>query len=161
MDIQLPQILFQVFNFGAVLALLWYLLYKPVLKIFADRSKRIEEGQKAAQKAIEQQEQIEALKEKAAQDMKRESAKVLQLSTKEAEKEKEQILAEARKLAEKEIEKMTKSWQAEKEQMMSQMKAQLVTAVVAATEKVLGKSLDKKAQSKLIDSELDTLLKAI
>lgn len=161
MDIQLPQILFQVVNFGVVLAALWYLLYQPILKIFSERSKRIEEGQKAAQKAIEQQEQIEAMKTKATQEIKKESAKVLQQSTKDAEQEKQQIVDEAHKQASKEIEKMTKTWQAEKEQMMSQMRSQLVTAVIAATEKVVGQSLDKKAQAKLIDTELNTLLKAI
>lgn len=161
MEIQLPQILFQIINFGVVFGALWYLLYKPVLTIFSERSKRIAEGQKAAKKAIEQQEQIEALKAKTVQEMKKEAAKLLQQSAKEAEAEKQAILLEAKKQAEKEIEKMTKTWTAEKEQMMGQMKAQLVSAVVAATERVVGKSLDSKSQSKLIDTELESLLKAI
>lgn len=161
MDIQFPAILFQVINFGVVFGLLWYLLYRPILNIFSERSKRIAEGQKAAQKAIEQQEQIEQLKTKAIQEMKKESAKLLQKTAKEAEQEKLAIIAEARKQATKEIEKMTKTWVGEKEQMLGQMRQQLVGAVVTATERVLSQSLDKKTQAKLVDSELEKLLKAI
>jgi len=161
MDIQFPAILFQVINFGVVFGLLWYLLYRPILNIFSERSKRIAEGQKAAQKAIEQQEQIEQLKAKAIQEMKKESAKLLQKTAKEAEQEKLAIIAEARKQATKEIEKMTKTWVGEKEQMLGQIRQQLVGAVVTATERVLAQSLDKQAQAKLVDSELEKLLKAI
>ena len=63
MNIVFPQILFQIINFSIVMGALWYLLYEPVMKIFSERAKRIEEGQLAAQEAIAQQEKIDELKE--------------------------------------------------------------------------------------------------
>ena len=41
MDIQLPQIIYQLVNFGVVFGAVTYLLYKPVQKILDERSKRI------------------------------------------------------------------------------------------------------------------------
>ena len=49
MEIDISQILFQIVNFSVVLAALTFLLYKPIFKMFLERAKRIEEGQKAAQ----------------------------------------------------------------------------------------------------------------
>lgn len=161
MEIQLPQILFQIVNFSIVLGALWYLLYKPVLKIFAERAKRIEEGQKAAQKAIEQQEKIGELKAKTTQDLKKESAKVLQEATKEAEDQRSVIIEEAKKQAAAEIERLKKNWEEEQAQRIQQMNQQLVEAVISASEKVIGQSLDKKAHSKLIDQELNQVLKSL
>lgn len=161
MEIQLPQILFQVVNFSIVLGALWYLLYKPVLKIFAERAKRIEEGQKAAAKAIEQQEKIDELKAKTVQESKKEAAKVLQEAAKEAEEQKTNMIEEAKKQAVAEIERLKKDWDEEQAQRLQQMNSKLVDAVIAASEKVIGESLDKKAHTKLIDSELNQVLKSL
>lgn len=161
MDIQFPQILFQIVNFSIVLGALWYLLYKPVLKIFAERAKRIEEGQKAATKALEQQAKIDELKAKTTQEMKKEAAKVLQQAAKEAEEQKAVILEEAKKQAVAEVERLRRDWEEEQSQRIQQINHKLVDAVIAASEKVIGVSLDKKAHSKLIDSELNQVIKSL
>ena len=41
MDIQLPQIIFQLVNFGVVFGAIVYLLYKPTQKILDERAKRV------------------------------------------------------------------------------------------------------------------------
>ena len=161
MDIQFPQILFQIINFSIVLGALWYLLYKPVLKIFAERAKRIEEGQKAAAKALEQQAKIDELKAKTTQEAKKEAAKVLQEATKEAEVQKTAIIEDAKKQATAEVERLKRSWEEEQAQRIQQINQKLVDAVIAASEKVIGASLDKKAHSKLIDSELNQVIKSL
>lgn len=161
MDIQFPQILFQIINFSIVLGALWYLLYKPVLKIFAERSKRIEEGQKAAAKAIEQQEKIDELKAKTSQDAKKDAAKVLQKATKEAEEQKAAIIEDAKKQAGEEVKRMKQNWEDEQAQRVQQINQKLADVVIAASEKVISASLDKKAHSKLIDSELNQVIKSL
>lgn len=161
MQIELTKILFQIVNFGVVLGALWYLLYKPVLKIFAERAKRIDEGQKAAQKALDHQAKIDEIKQKTEQDLKKKSSQVLKDAAVEAEKQKAQMLEEARAAAAQEVAKMKEAWKAEKAQLIQSIHGQVVDAVVVATEKVVGKSLDAKQQSKLIDQELETLLKSL
>ena len=64
MDIQITQILFQAINFSVVLGALTFLLYKPVLKMFDERSQKIAEGQKAAEAAIQDKEKLEEARKK-------------------------------------------------------------------------------------------------
>lgn len=161
MNIDLTQILFQIVNFGVVLGVLWYLLYKPVLKIFAERAKRIEEGQKAAQEALANEAKIDEIKQKTEQELKKKSSQVLKEATVEAEKQKAVLMEEARAAATAEIAKMKQSWQAEKAQLIQNINTQVVDVVITATQKVVGKSMDTKSHSKLIDEELSNLLKSI
>lgn len=161
MQIELTQILFQIVNFGVVLGVLWYLLYKPVLKIFSERSKRIEEGQKAAAKAIENQEQIEQIKQKTETEAKKKASQTLKEATIEAEKQKAAIVEEAHKAGAIEVAKMKEAWKTEKTQLIQSIRSEVVETVMAASEKVLGKSLDSKTHTKLIDEELATMLKSL
>ncbi|MBP7768420.1 ATP synthase F0 subunit B [Candidatus Woesebacteria bacterium] len=161
MDIQLTQILFQIVNFGVVLGVLWFLLYKPVLKIFAERAKRIEEGQKAASKALEHQEQIAEIKQKTEGEARKKANQMIKDATGEAEKQKEEILAKARETAIAEVAKMKDAWKSEKEQIIQQIRIDGISAVIKTSEKVIGASLDKKAHAQLIDTELESVLKSI
>lgn len=51
--IDVKLIIIQVFNFGILMALLTYFLYKPVLKMLADREEKIAQGIKDAESAAE------------------------------------------------------------------------------------------------------------
>jgi len=55
-------------NFGLLLVLLWYVLYRPVLSMINDRQAKIEEGVQNAQKAEERLSIIESEKEHIIQD---------------------------------------------------------------------------------------------
>lgn len=161
MEIHLDQILFQIFNFFVVMGALTYLLYKPVLKIFEERAVRIAEGQKAAAEALEQKQAIEALKTEARKELKKEKATVLEAATKEATAQKLQLLAEAQEAAQTFLTEAKQKWAEERAQKLQEMQGELVTAVVATTEKVLERKLTKTDHSELIDKELSQLLKSI
>ncbi len=160
MEILVSNIVFQMINFGVVLGALIYLLYKPILKVFEERSKRIEEGQKAAAAAIEQQEGIEALKAKTEQKLKKESAQVLAATQEEALAERKHIIEQAKKDAATEIEELKQKLQADYETKLQELNRQLVDMVIATSEKVLGSALDKKQHASLIDAELQAIQKA-
>lgn len=161
MDIQIPQIIFQIINFSVVAGALTFLLYKPVLKIFEERARRIDEGQKAAERAIETQENIEEMKAKAQKDIQKEKAKILEEAEAEAKKRKTTMVAEAKAEAQAEVEKMKLAWQEEKVQLVKSSRNEMTEAVIKATRVIIGSALDSKEQKKLIDSELDTILKQI
>lgn len=161
MDIQVTQILFQIINFGVVVGALTFLLYKPVLKIFEERARRIEEGQKAAEKAIETQEQLEEMKAKAQKEIKKEQAKVLEAAQAEAKERKQAVIAEAKKEAQAEVEKLKAQWADERAQLLKDTKAEMAAAVIQTSKVVIGKALDTKEQKKLIDSELSAILKQL
>lgn len=161
MDIQLTQILFQAINFSVVLGALTFLLYKPVLKMFDERSQKIAEGQKAAETAIKEKDELEQTRRKMESDLKKERAKVLKEAQEEAKAKAQDIVANARKEAKEEKSKLIDSWETEKAALLKSAKQDMADAVVAVSAKVIGKTLDAKAQSKLIDSELETILKSL
>lgn len=161
MDIQLPQILFQIINFGVVVGALSYLLYKPILKVLDERAKRIEEGQKAAQKAITDQEQMEETKKQIRQKAEKEAAKLLEEAVKAADQKKSQLTAKGKEEALKEVERLREAWNEEKRKSLLDMKTAFAEAVIATSEKVIGESVNAKAQTKLIDDEFAQLIKNI
>ncbi len=161
MDIQLTQILFQLINFSVVLGALTYLLYKPVLKIFDERARRIHEGQKAAEEAMETQNHIEEIKKEASTSLKRERSRMLKEAQAEAEAQKASILEKANKQAELDLEKKKAAWAQEHQQLLANSKNEMIEAVISVAEKVIGDSLDTKSQTKLIDKELSSIIKAL
>ncbi len=161
MDIQLSQIFFQMINFFVVFGALTYLLYKPVLKIFDERAKRIEEGQKAAEKAIASQENIEQLRKETQTQLKKERANIVSEAQAEAKKRAQEIVAEAKNLAEAEVSRLKENWEKEKRQLMKDMRAEMTDAVMTVAQTLVGKSLDSKSHAALIDSELDAIIKKL
>ena len=161
MEIQLTNILFQIVNFGVVFGSLVFLLYKPILKLFEERSKRIAEGQKAAEQAIKEKEKIKALEEKTKKKLEKRVAELMEKAVSEAEAEKQRILQQARKQAEAEVEKAVRRWEEEKKRQKEAMMAEMVEAVIKVSEKVIGQSLTLKKHLALIEKELRTILKEI
>ena len=161
MDIQIPQIIFQIINFSVVLGALSYLLYKPILNVLDERAKRIEDGQKAAQKALTEQSNIEELKKQVKQQAEKQAAKMLDDANKAAAKRREEIIANAKTEAEELKHKLETDTKAEIKQRIAGLEGEFLAAVITTAEKVVGTSLDTKAHSKLIDEELKALVKTI
>ncbi len=161
MDIQLSVIIFQIINFGVVLVALWFLLYKPVLKIFEERAKRVEEGQKAAAKALAHQEKIEQLKAKTELELKEQSASILKKATQEAKEQQAEILAKAKAEAEQLIEKMRADYQAEWQASVRNQEQALISHMYEAVANVLPKTLTKADQKELLSQELAVILKKL
>ncbi len=161
MDIQLPQILFQIINFSVVLGALTLLLYKPILKILADRAKRIEEGQKAATEAMTKREELEALEAVTKKKLEAESAKIMEKASQEAMAEQQQILAQARTKAQAEMDGLRDKWQTEKAQLLREMQSELVETIIATSAKVIEKELKPKDHEAMITSQLTAIIKQI
>jgi F-type H+-transporting ATPase subunit b len=161
MDIQLPQIIFQIINFSVVMGALTYFLYKPVLKVLEERQKRVEEAQRAAEESITEKNRISELEKEVIAKAEQNAAEILEKARENAKDSEKDILATAKKQAKAEIEKMTISWEEEKKQHLTDMKNEFVSTVVTTAEKVVGESLDAKKHQKLIDTQLKSLLETI
>lgn len=161
MDIQLTQILFQIVNFSVVVGAVSFLLYKPVLKIFDERARRIADGEAAAAKAQTAYAEIEKQQQEAETMLKREKSRVVKEAQQEAQERKEQIIADAKEEAKKEAAKIIESAKREKEQLLKDAQKDMASAVLTIAEKVIGDSLDAKAGQKLVDAELKSILKSL
>jgi F-type H+-transporting ATPase subunit b len=160
MDIQLPQILFQIINFGVVAGALTYFLYKPVKQVLDDRAKKVEEGQKAAEQNIAEKHQLDEMKRKAVKDAEKEATALLEEANQSAAAKRKELLAKAKEEADAEIAKMKAAWTDEKAGIIADVKKEFSNAVVATVEKVFG-AMDKKSHAKLIDQSLEQLLEKI
>ncbi len=161
MEIQIAQILFQAINFFVVFGALTFLLIKPIAKILDQRAQRIADAQKAAGETLLEKEQIEAYKAKVKKATDQKAADLIEEAKQKAKDKEKELLIEAREKAQAEIEKMVSDWQKTQKKQEAQIKAEFEARVLATAEKVIGKSLDTKKHSALIDSELEALLKAI
>lgn len=161
MEIQVAQILFQAINFGVVFGALTFLLVKPITKILDQRAQRVADSQKAAGEALAQKDQMEAYESKVKKAADKKAAEILEETKKIAKEREKEIIAQAKEKAEAEVEKMKLDWTNARKKQEAKMKKEFETAVMEAAGKVIGKSLDGKKHSALIDSELEALLKAI
>lgn len=161
MEILFPQILFYLINFSVMVGVLSFLLYRPLLKMFDERAKRIEEGQKAATEAIEGQAQISQLQKDTQKKLDKDAAKIMEVAVKEAEAEKAQILASAQEEANLIITNLQQKWQAEQASRVKTMHEDLIRAVVMATEEIVQLKLSQVDQQTLVEGELDKALQQL
>lgn len=161
MDIQLPQIIFQIINFSIVIGALVFLLNKPVQKVLEEREEKVRKGQEAAEKAMKDREVAAQAKEEALAEARQEADKMLSVAQQEAYQEKQKLMEQAEQEIEQMKKKLMASWEKEKKAMADQLRVEMINAVSEISKKVIGKSLDKKDHQKLIDQELDKLLKKI
>ena len=158
MEIIPLQIIYQIVNFSIIMGLLTYLLYKPILKVFEERSKRIEEGQKAAQDLIQEKAAIEQLKETTAKKLELEETKKMQAITDLVKENKQQLLAEAQKEVDAYIKSQQAKWQEEKQRRVKALRDDLVTSVIEVSQKVINKKLTVKDRQDLVDVQIDAVL---
>ncbi len=161
MEILFPQILFYLINFSVMVGVLSFLLYKPLLKMFDERAKRIEEGQKAATEAMEGQAQISQLKIDTQKKLDKDAAKIMEAAVKEAEIEKARILAAAQEEASLIMTNLQQKWQVEQASRVKAMHEDLIRAVVMATEEIIQLKLKQVDQQTLVEDELDKALQQL
>jgi F-type H+-transporting ATPase subunit b len=154
------QILFQMVNFGVVFGALTFLLYKPVLKVLDERSKKIHEAQQAADQALAEKAELDETKRKAKQAAEKEANKIIEEAKQTAQQQADHVVAQAQAKAKQEVTKMKAQWEDEKAELARAMQAEFAKAVLSVTEKVLGKALDKKAHTQLIDQEIKNILRS-
>jgi F-type H+-transporting ATPase subunit b len=162
MDIEFPQILFQLINFGVVAGALTYLLYKPVKKMLDERSQKVADAQKAAELTLAENHQIEEMKKKIQKDAEKAAAQIMADAKEASEKLARDMMDKAKKKADAEQERRNNEWQAEKATLIKQLEAKFANEVINLAEKVVGVSVEKSAlSSKLIDESLANIEKSL
>lgn len=159
MKIDATQILFQIVNFGVLLFVLTKFLYRPLLKIMENRSKKIQEGLEAAEKSLEERALAEAERKKLLAAAEKEAASLIDKARLEAKATGQEIIqasrTEAREAVEKEY-RILKSKLAEEEQKVRRNIANLVTKTTAA---FLHQSLNQKSHRQIIKAQIEKLAK--
>ncbi len=151
LGINLGFFLFQVFNFSVLVILLYAWAYKPVLNMLETRKKKIAQGMEDARVAAD----ARANAEKEARDIiskaQAEAAQKIREATERAEKAALDVQAKAEVDAAKAREEALASVAEERDVILADMRGQIAALAMAATQKLIGESLDEKRQRVLID----------
>lgn len=144
-------IIAQVINFAVVFFVLQFLALKPIKKLMAERTERINEGLEDATKNAELLKNTKKEYNNVIVKARAEANEIFQEVKKEAEEEKKTMLESASKEVEDMISKGKKVLEAEKTKMVSEAKEEIVSLVMKATEKILETHKDDPLDNKTLD----------
>lgn len=144
----------QAFNFFALLGILSWLLYRPVLNALDARRSRIESAEKNAERIERQVKETEARVKEELQKAHKEARDIVENSRQTAKKVEEELTAAAQAKVEKLLADAKSSIEREKTQALAEMAAVAGRAAVAAAEKILSREIKSADQDKLVAEAL-------
>jgi F-type H+-transporting ATPase subunit b len=145
-------------NFGILLLVLWKFVYKPVLKILDDRSKKVEESIKNAQLIEEKLAKASDESAKIIENAKKEAGKIISESKNSAKEISQKILCDAEEKSKKIISDTNLAVAKEKEEIFESVKTEVASLVKTSVAAIL--SDDKlNVNDKLVNEALDKFSK--
>ncbi len=144
-------LLSQVVNFLILFAGLYFLLWKPILKMLDQRKERIQQGLEDAQRAREERERAQAEFDKRVEEAAQESERIIARAREEAQEERKAILAEAEQEAERRLIRAREEAQSEGERILEELRGQVAVLAIAAANRLIGEALDEERQRRLVE----------
>ncbi len=153
--ISVPTLVAQLINFGILLLLLYFVLYKPVIRMLNERSNRIkasmEQAEQIEQKMAETEERVREQLEAA----RREGQNILSQAGQMGEQAKEAARREARQEAEAIMARTRLEIDRERDEAIEGLRRQFADLAILAAEKVIAETIDKEKHRQLIDEVLE------
>ncbi len=141
-------------NFLLLLGLLTWVLYRPVTKMLDERSAKINESLQEAERIKKESVQAEEAVKAQIEAGRKEGQAIIAQASQIAERVKEEARAGAKDEANALIAKARTEIEREREESYNQLRQEFVDLAILAAEKVINKSLDKKAHQQLIEETL-------
>lgn len=155
-----PQtILVSVVGFFLLFLLLKKHLWLPLAAFLDSRKEDIQQTYDKVDETRKSMENLKADYEQRLANIEAEARVQTQAAVKEAQAMRETILAEARQQAEKILNDTRQTLQFDREQMMAQLKAQVVDITLLATEKLLSRKVDDLEDRKLVADYIEQVAK--
>ena len=151
LGINLGYLLVQIFNFTILLIVLAAWVYKPIVNMIETRRKTIEQGLEDAREAAEARANAEKEAEKILAEAQAKASEIVREATERAEQAGRDILAAAEADAAKAKENALAEAVADRDRLLSDMRDQIASLAIAATQKLIGEALDEKRQHSLLD----------
>jgi F-type H+-transporting ATPase subunit b len=148
--INLGFLISQIVNFTLLAVLLYFVAYKPILRMLDERSVRIKKGLQDAEAASQRAAQMEQEFERSLAEARREGQEIIAQSTRMSEKTRQDILEKAREEASAQIDKAKEEIARERDRAMAELRQQVADLSLTISRKVIGDSLDEQKQRQLI-----------
>jgi len=154
LGINLPTLLAQIINFAILLGLLYLVAYKPIMRMFDERSRKIKESMEQTEFIKEQAAHAEEEAEKWIGEAAREGQEVVARAVRTGEEVGREAQQEARQEAESLIARARIEIQRERDDAIDELRKEFADLTILAASKVIDRSLDKEAHRQLIDKVL-------
>jgi F-type H+-transporting ATPase subunit b len=155
LGINLGYLVSQIVNFTLLAVLLYFVAYKPILRMLDERSARIKKGLEDAEQASRRAAEIEQEFEQRMSEARKEGQEIIAQATQMSEKARQEILETAREESRAQIEKAKEEIGRERELAMADLRQQVADLSLSISEKVIGETLDEERQRKLIADFLE------
>ncbi|MBL7161954.1 MAG: F0F1 ATP synthase subunit B [Anaerolineales bacterium] len=151
LGINLGFFIFQILNFTVVAILLYAWAYKPIVKMLEERKNKVAQGLEDARVAAEARENAEEEAKSVLADAQAKANEIVRDATQRADEVGNEVKAEAEKEAVQIHEGALVEAKVERDRMLADMRGQIASLAIAASQKLIGESLDEKRQHALIN----------
>lgn len=154
LGINLNFLIAQIINFLILLLILQRFLYKPVTKMLAARTKRVQESLAEADRVRQEAAAARADYERKLEAERRRSFEAAQQAIQEGQKARQAIVAQAEKDAEDIRTRARAESEREHQEMLAELRTQVADLAILASEKVIGQTLARDDHRRLINDFL-------
>jgi F-type H+-transporting ATPase subunit b len=154
LGINLPLLVVFIVNFIILFVLLRLFLFKPVLKMLDERTKRTKDAMELAEVTKKEFEQAKAEVQKQIEKGRQEAQAIIAQAMQVGERLKEESRQEATKQAQVIVDRTRSELGAERDKIVGDLRREFVDISIAAAEKVIKETLDKEKHRKLIEETL-------
>ena len=155
LGINWAMLLAQVVNVGILFVLLYFAAYKPIMRMFDERSRRVKESMENAEAIKQQLTHTEETVKKQIETASREGQERINRAVAVGEEIKVKSREEAKQEAETLIDCARSEIQRERDEAIQGVRKEFVDLTIMAAEKVIERSLDKEAHRELIEKVLE------
>lgn len=158
-DINSGLIIWTVFIFLVLMALLWRFAYPSILKSVEERERRIQRQLDEAEKANAEAKRLLEEHKKTIAAARNEAQEILAKAKTVSQKERETLLAKAREEYDALLARARKDIDAEKDKAILALRREAVELSIAAASRVIEANLDNEANRRLVTEFLESLAK--
>lgn len=145
----------QLINFGLVLFVLWRWVYRPLVKILNERTKKIEKSLKEAEEIENRLAETKKKQEEILANSRKEAMTILEKAENEAKVNRNNMLKEAEEKINKQIDLGHKKILEEKDKIIKEIKLEVADLIELSLEKIIPDNLDSKMDKKMIKKILE------
>ncbi|MFH0942206.1 MAG: F0F1 ATP synthase subunit B [Chloroflexota bacterium] len=149
-----PALIAQVINFLILFGLLYLVAYRPVMKLLDERSRRVKESMEQTELIKQQAARAEEETKKRIAAASHEGQEIIARAAKTGEEMRQKSQQAAKEAGEALLLKARTEIQSERDEALDSLRREFADLTILAAEKVIERSLDKKAHRELIDNVL-------
>ncbi len=150
-----PTLIAQLINVVILFGLLYLVAYRPLMRMLDERSKRVKDSMEQTEQIKQQAERAEEEAAKRIAGASKEGEEVVARAMRTGEEVRKEAQEQARQEAETLIVRARAEIQQERNEAVGELRKEFADLTVTAAEKVIDRSLDKKAHRQIIDKVLE------